>query len=82
MPCPGYFVDLGIDQDFARARELLKPLGDLRKEMVLAAGLAPDSIFLIAPDQQTAFAVANRLKLHNEPACFTNDQFQTFVTAD
>jgi len=82
LPCPGYSVDLGINKDLARARKLIEPLGDLRKEMVLAAtSWEEDKLFLVAPDQQTAFAATNTLKLQSEPKCLPGE-FRTFATTD
>lgn len=80
LPCPGYAVDLAIDKDFARARKLIRPLGDRRKELVLAATW-DDTVFLVAPDESTAASAKATLNLSHDPICL-NDQFQTFVTAD
>jgi len=81
LPCAGQYIDLGIKKDFAAAKKFVEPLGDLRNEMVLAAAWDQDKIFLVAPDEPTAAAAANRLGLQSEPECLT-DQFQTFTTAD
>ena len=81
LPCPGYSVGLTNGKDLAQARKLIQPLGDLRKEVVLAAIWDRDNLLLVAPDQQTAFAAANTLKLQSEPQCVTSE-FRTFATAD
>ena len=81
LPCPGFSIDLGIAKDFGLAKKLVRPLGDLRKEMVLAASWDRDKAFLIAPDETSARGAAQALGLQSEPRCL-QDEFQTFETAD
>jgi len=81
LPCAGQFIDLGIGKDVARARKLVRRLGDARNEMVLAMAGDRDAMFLIAPDLQTASTAASRLGLQSEPECLLED-FHTFVTPD
>jgi len=81
LPCPGHFIDLGIGKDVARARKLVRRLGDARKEMVLAMAGDRDAMFLIAPDAQTASAAASTLGLQSEPECLLDD-FHSFVAPD
>ena len=81
LPCAGFSIDLGIAKDFGLAKKLVRPLGDLRKEMVLAALGDQDKTFLIAPDETSARSAAQALGLHSEPRC-SGDEFQTFETAD
>ena len=81
LPCAGQIIDLGIKKDFAAAKKLVEPLGDVRQELVLAGGWDHEKVFLVAPDEPTATAAAHKLGLQSEPECLT-DQFQTFATAD
>lgn len=81
LPCAGHFIDLGIGKDVAHARKFIRRLGDARKEMVLAMAGDRDTMFLIAPDLETASAAASTLGLQSEPDCLLED-FHTFVTPD
>jgi len=81
LPCPGFSVDLGIAKDFGLAKKLVRPLADLRKEMVLAASWDQNKTWLIAPDEMSARNAANALGLQSDPSCL-RDEFQTFETAD
>ena len=81
MPCAGFSIDLGIAKDFDRAKQLVRPLGDLRKEMVIATAWDQDKTFLIAADEASALTASKALGLQSEPRCL-QDEFHTFETAD
>jgi len=81
LPCAGHFIDLGIGKDVARARKVIRRLGDARQEMVLAMAGDRPTMFLIAPDLDSGYAAANTLGLQSEPDCLLED-FHTFLAPD